>query len=169
MRFSRRLNSSSHGQGLSCELWPEGGDHTTHSWRIRVAWAQIVFDDSPQSLTFGRGLCNFQHAASHLVECPCHRFDEQVVLALKMPVEAPFRQAYLLHYRADAAAVTAVLAERASGHGNNLLVVLRFVFRRVPHVIRVRSYSYFVKSKTMKHHAIALAEAQRTCSSSHTS
>jgi hypothetical protein len=45
-----------------------------------------------------------------------------------MPVEAPFRQAYLLHHRPDAAAVTAVLAERASGDGKNVLVVLRFVF-----------------------------------------
>jgi hypothetical protein len=88
-----------------------------------------VFDDGSQSLTFGRGLGNFQHASSHLVECPCHRLDEQVILAFKMPVEAPFRQAYLLHHRADAAAVTAVLAERASGHGKNVLVVLRFVFR----------------------------------------
>jgi hypothetical protein len=50
-----------------------------------------------------------------------------------MPVEAPFRQAHLFHYRADAAAVTAVLAERASGHGKNVLVVLRFVFQGVPH------------------------------------
>jgi hypothetical protein len=36
----------------------------------------------------------------------------QVVLALEMPVEAPFFQAYLLHDRPDAAAVTAALAER---------------------------------------------------------
>jgi hypothetical protein len=43
---------------------------------------------------------------------PCHRFDEQVVLALKMPVEAPFGQAYLLHHRPDAAAVPAALAEK---------------------------------------------------------
>src|SRR5882757_3983220 len=53
-----------------------------------------------------------------------------------MPVEAPFRQAYLLHHRADAAAVTAVLAERASGHGKNVLVVLRFVFQGVPHGLK---------------------------------
>jgi hypothetical protein len=50
-----------------------------------------------------------------------------------MPVEAPFRQAYLLHHRPDTAAVTAMFAERASGHGKNLLVILRFVFQRVPH------------------------------------
>ncbi len=94
-----------------------------------MAWAQIAFNDGSQCLTFGRRPCNFQHATSHLVECPCHRFDEQVVFALKMPVETTFRQAYLLHHRPDAAAVTAVLAERASGHGKNALVVLRFVFR----------------------------------------
>ena len=62
----------------------------------------------------------------------------QVILALKMPVEAPFSQAHLLHYRADAATVTAMLAERASGHGKNMLVVLRFVFQGVPHDLRVR-------------------------------
>jgi hypothetical protein len=50
-----------------------------------------------------------------------------------MPVEAPFRQAYLLHHRPDAAAVTAVLAERASSYGKNVLVVLRFMFQGVPH------------------------------------
>src|SRR5215831_18699198 len=34
--FSQRLNPFSHGQRLSCKLWPEGGEHTTQSWRIRV-------------------------------------------------------------------------------------------------------------------------------------
>jgi hypothetical protein len=87
-----------------------------------------VFDDGSQSLTFGRGLCNFQHASPSLVECPCHRFDEQIVLALKVPVETPFREAYLPHHRPNAADVTAVLAERPRGHGKNVLVVLRFVF-----------------------------------------
>jgi len=50
--FQQRLNPFSHGQWLSGELWPKGGEHTTHSWRIRVACAQIAFDDGPQSLTF---------------------------------------------------------------------------------------------------------------------
>src|SRR6266705_639668 len=58
-----------------------------------------------------------------------------------MPVKAPFFEAYLLHHRPDAARVTTALAERASGHGKNLLVVLRFVFRRVSHDARVRQYS----------------------------
>src|SRR4029077_1233139 len=100
----------------------------------------------PQCLTFGRGLCNLHHVSSRLVECTCHCFDEQVVLAIEMPVEAPFFQAYLLHHRPDAAAVTAAFAERASGHGKNLLVVLRFVFGRVSHRVRVRSYSTSVKT-----------------------
>ena len=30
-----------------------------------------------QSSTIGGGLYNFQHATSHLDECPCHRFEEQ--------------------------------------------------------------------------------------------
>src|SRR5215469_10267968 len=51
--FAQRLNPFAHGQRLSCKLWPEGGDHTTHSWRIRVGRAQIAFDDGPQSLTLG--------------------------------------------------------------------------------------------------------------------
>jgi transglutaminase-like putative cysteine protease len=63
-----------------------------------------------------------------------------------MSVEAPFFQAYLLHHRPDAAAVPAALAERASGHGKNFFVVLRFVFRRVSHRVRVRSYSNPVKT-----------------------
>jgi hypothetical protein len=33
-----------------------------------------------------------------------------------------------LHHRPDAAAVSALLAEGASGHGKNVLVILRFVF-----------------------------------------
>ncbi len=93
-----------------------------------MARAQIAFDNGAQSLTFGRGLRNFQHARSHFVECPCYRFDEQIVLALKVLVEAPFGQAYLLHHRPDAAAVASVFAERASGHGKNVRVILRFVF-----------------------------------------
>src|SRR5437868_10054432 len=62
-----------------------------------------------------------------------------------MPVEAPFLQAYLPHHCPDAAAVPAALAEGASSHGKNPLVVLRFMFRRVSHDVRVRSYSYRVK------------------------
>src|SRR5438477_631747 len=58
-----------------------------------------------------------------------------------MPVKAPFFEAYLLHHRPDAARVTTALAKRASGHGKNLLVVVRFVFRRVSHDLRVRQYS----------------------------
>jgi hypothetical protein len=46
-----------------------------------------------------------------------------------MAIEAAFFQADLIHYRSDAAAFAAALAERASGHGKNPLVVLRFVFR----------------------------------------
>jgi hypothetical protein len=34
-----------------------------------------------------------------------------------------------------------VLAETASGHGKNVLVVLRFVFQGVPHKLRLRPYS----------------------------
>jgi hypothetical protein len=34
-----------------------------------------------------------------------------------------------------------VLAERASGHGKNVLVVLRLVFGRVSHSLRVHAYS----------------------------
>src|SRR5579864_433852 len=78
-------------------------------------------------------LGHLHHVSSSLVECPRNRFDEQVVLALEMPVEAPFLQAHLFHYCTDAAGVPAALAERASGHGKNLLVVLRFVFKGVPH------------------------------------
>jgi hypothetical protein len=40
-----------------------------------------------------------------------------------------------------------VLAERASGHGKNVLVALRFVFGRVSHHIGVLSYSNAVKAK----------------------
>src|SRR5882672_423940 len=129
IRFQRRLDPPPHAYRFPRQFGRKGGEHATGSERTRVVRAEIAFDDGPQTLTFGRGLCNFQHASSHLVECPCHRFDEQVVLALKMPVEAPFRQAYLLHHRPDAAAVTAVLAERASCHGKNVLVVPRFVFQ----------------------------------------
>ena len=50
-----------------------------------------------------------------------------------MPVEASFSQAYLLHHRPDAAAVTAVLAEGACSDRENVLVVLRFVFSRISH------------------------------------
>src|SRR5215467_4625239 len=58
-----------------------------------------------------------------------------------MPVEAPFRQSGLLHHCPDAAAVPAVLAQRARRHDKNVLVVPRFVFRRISHRLRVRSYS----------------------------
>src|SRR5579864_5311153 len=64
-----------------------------------------------------------------------------------MPVEAPFCQACLLHHRADAARVPAVLPDRAGSHGKNLLPVPRFVFQRISHVLRVRSYSLCVKTK----------------------
>jgi hypothetical protein len=40
-----------------------------------------------------------------------------------------------------------VLAEGASRHGKNFFVVLRFVFRRVSHGLRVRMYSKSVKAK----------------------
>ena len=103
--------------------------------------SEFAFDDGSQSLTLGRGLCNLDHASPRLVECPCHRFDEQVLLALKMPVEASLFQAYLLHHRPDPARVTAALAKRASGHGKNLFVVLRFMFQRIPQDVRVRVYS----------------------------
>ncbi len=103
-----------------------------------MAHAEIAFDDGPQRLTFRRGLCNLHHARFHLVDRPCHRFNEQVVLALKMPVKAPFFQACLLHHRPDAAAVTAALTESPSRDGKNFLVVLRFVFWRVSHELRVR-------------------------------
>ena len=141
IRFLRRFDPFPHGQWLPREFRPQGGENTTHSRRIRVTRAQVVFDDSLESVSFGCGLRYLQHALSHLVECPRYGFDEQVVLALKMPIEAPFRQAHLFHHRSDAAAVPAMLAERASGHGKNVLVVLRFVLRRVSHDLRVRTYS----------------------------
>src|SRR5262245_27854349 len=62
-----------------------------------------------------------------------------------MPVKASFRQACLLHNCTNATAVRTVLSEGTSGHAENLLPVLRFVFRWVSHNIRVRSYSYYVK------------------------
>src|SRR4029077_3206994 len=105
----------------------------------------------PQCLTFGRGLCDLHHVSSRLVECTRHCFDEQVVLALEMPVEAPFFQTYLLHHRSDAAAVPAALAERASGHGKNFFVVLRFVFGRVSHDFKEYDSTLIsVKGKTHK-------------------
>src|SRR5271170_7148020 len=67
--------------------------------------------------------------------------NEKVILACKMPVEAPFCQACLFHHRADAARVPAVLPDRAGSHGENLLPVPRFVFQRISHAIRVLSYS----------------------------
>jgi hypothetical protein len=92
-----------------------------------VVRAQIVFDDGSQSLTFERGLCNFQHAASHLVECPCHGFDEQVVLALEMPVEAPFVRPTFFITVPMPLLSPPCLRKRTSGHGKNVLVILRFV------------------------------------------
>src|SRR3984893_17754229 len=128
IRFPHLLDPFSHGQRLSRELWPEGGQHTTHSRRTRVAGAQITFDDRPQSLAFGCSLCSLQHARSHLIERSRYRFNEKIILACKMPVEAPFCQAYLLHHRTDATRVPAVLPDRAGSHGKNLLAVPRFVF-----------------------------------------
>jgi hypothetical protein len=107
-----------------------------------VRRAQVTFNHGSQSLSLRRRSRSFHHARPHLIECPGHGFDEKIVLAFKVPVKAPLCQADLLHHRPDAAAVTASLAERASGHGKNLLVVLRFVFPRIPHdAQRVRPYS----------------------------
>src|SRR6185312_4714271 len=136
VRCLRRLNAFAHCQGLACELRPESGDDTTHTRRIRMTRAQIELDDRPQGLAFRRSGCHSRYAVTHLIEGPGYCFDEQIVLAFKVPVEAAFREAYLLHHCADAAAVAAVLAERASGDGKNVLVVLRFVFCRVPHDVK---------------------------------
>ena len=141
IRFQQRLDPSPHGYRFPRELGPEGGAHATGSRRIRVTRAQIALDDRPQGLTLGRGPCDVHQSLSRLIQCPCDRLDEQVVLALKMPVKAPFFQAHPLHHRPDAAAVPAALTERASGHAKNLLVVLRFVFPRVSHRLRVRPYA----------------------------
>jgi hypothetical protein len=137
IRFLRRFDSFPHRQRLPREFRPQCSENTTHSWRGRVPRAQVAFDDGLESVSFGRGLRNFQHALSHLVECPGYGLDEQVVLALKMPVEAPFGQAHLFHQRPDAAGVPAVLAERTSGYGKYILVVLGFVFGRVSHPARI--------------------------------
>src|SRR6516162_8925199 len=67
-----------------------------------------------------------------------------------MPVEATFCQAHLLHHRADAACVPTLLPDRASSHGKNLFVVPRFVFHRVSHDLRVRSYSNGVKRQKIR-------------------
>src|SRR5262245_58056197 len=67
-----------------------------------------------------------------------------------MSVEASFRQACLLHHRPDPAAISAALTERTSSHGENLLAVLRFMFRRVSHDVRVRSYSNGVKRQKIR-------------------
>ena len=81
----------------------------------------------------------------------------QFVLGLKMPVEAALFQPYLLHHGADAAAVTAALAERARRHGKNLLVILRFVLWGIPHQLRVRTYSNVVKANflTARHSGLS--------------
>ena len=44
-------------------------------------------------------------------ERPRYRFHEQIILASKMAIEAPFCQARLLHNRADTTAISAVLPE----------------------------------------------------------
>jgi hypothetical protein len=46
-----------------------------------------------------------------------------------MPIETTLRQACLLHYPADSAGVGAELAKRTGRPVENLLVILRFVFR----------------------------------------
>src|SRR5262249_1278674 len=58
IRFPQRVDPGPRRQRFFPQLWPEGGEDTTHSWRIRVAWTQIAFDDGPQSLTLGGRLCN---------------------------------------------------------------------------------------------------------------
>src|SRR5207248_5383271 len=127
--LEQRLDPFAHGNRLSCEFRTEGGAHTTGSRRIQVTYAQVAFDDRPQGLPFRRGPGDFLHASSRFIERPCDGFDKQVILALKMPVEPTFFQAYSLHYRADPTTVPAALAEGPGGHRENLLVAPGFVFR----------------------------------------
>jgi len=90
--------------------------------------AQIVFDHGLQSLSVGRGVCDFDHACSHFVEGAGYGFDEEVILAVEMPVEASFGEAYLLHDGPDAAGVAAMLAKGLRGYRDDVLVALGFVF-----------------------------------------
>src|SRR5579862_8172246 len=97
------------------------------------AYAQIALDNRLQCLTWRCSPCNLLHPPSCFLDGPCHRLDEQVVLALEMPIESTLFQAHLFQHGPDAARVAAALAERTRRRSKNSFVIPGFVFGRISH------------------------------------
>ena len=74
---------------------------------------------------------------AQLLERPGDRRCVKIALAHEMAIKAALGQTQLLHDLADAVQFRAVLPERPRSRGEDLLMGLGFLLRRVPHVYKI--------------------------------
>jgi hypothetical protein len=83
----------------------------------------------------GRALCCCRNPVANLLQASGEGFDEQLLLAPEMPVEAPMREVEISHQVGDRGTLAATAPEAARGRAHNPVPCRLFVLGRVPHVV----------------------------------
>src|SRR5258708_5362967 len=131
----RSLEGSPRPARMPHQLRSEGRNRTPVGDIVAVFGVEIPFDERRQLLFRRSALDCGSYSLVGFLKRELERFEEKLLLAGKMPIEAAVRETKVAHQRCDARPLAALLSKPLRGCADDSLPRLLFVFGWISHRI----------------------------------